>query len=345
MLRHRSVRYPVFVLVSLLTACGGGGGGAAPSAPQPIISSAPGPVQTPTPTPSPGGPSPAPANWNDEVFVSNSSANSVTIYRAGTNGNAGPGATIFGTNTNLSAPQGIAVDAACNVYVSNSPGTNGGITVYGGSLGNVAPVRTLANVSAYGLFADNARSVLYAAEPFALQVDAYALGVSVPNTPLRQITWPAMGQPYGVAVDSAGNLYVADRDGEVFEYGPAANGQTTPISTIVGNATQLSSPSAIALDAHNDIYVVNGGTNTVTVYSAGAQGDIAPISTIGTPSGTITGIATDSTGYIFLSVSAAGGGAIYAIAPGSAGTSSITGSVTGLDGPTALAIAPPPSCS
>jgi len=73
-----------------------------------------------------------------------------------------------------------------------------------------------------------------------------------------------------------------------------------PIATIAGIKTLLDDPAAIALDARGDIYVANqlGGPavrhepsdrGRITVYSAGSNGDVAPIATI---SGALTGLAS-----------------------------------------------------
>jgi NHL repeat/Beta-propeller repeat len=65
---------------------------------------------------------------------------SVTVYPAGSNGNVTPSATIVGsTNTELSEPNGIAVDSLGNIYVSNHGASS--ILVYpAGSNGDVAPI-------------------------------------------------------------------------------------------------------------------------------------------------------------------------------------------------------------
>jgi hypothetical protein len=66
----------------------------------------------------------------------------VTVYAAGANGNVSPIQTISGSNTGLSIPTGIAVDASGNIYVAN--GDNNSVTVYSaGANGNVSPIRTI----------------------------------------------------------------------------------------------------------------------------------------------------------------------------------------------------------
>src|SRR6266571_2697869 len=52
----------------------------------------------------------------------------ITVYAAGATGNAPPVATIAGSNTGLSVPTGIALDATGRLFVANSFGNS--VTVY-----------------------------------------------------------------------------------------------------------------------------------------------------------------------------------------------------------------------
>ncbi len=119
----------------------------------------------------------------------------------------------------------------------------------------------------------------------------------------------ALNRPAAIAVDSAGNIYVANDgggppasvagyvSGAITIYSAGSNGNVAPRDMIVGSATELGSPSAIALDSDGDIYVgdaVVGVNNTVifpagiNVYPSGASGNAAPIAII---SGNNTGLA------------------------------------------------------
>ena len=73
----------------------------------------------------------------ENIYVANNDNNSVTVYPAGSNGNAAPSATIAGSNTLLDIPTGVALDSGDKIYVSNEAST---ITVYpAGSNGNATP--------------------------------------------------------------------------------------------------------------------------------------------------------------------------------------------------------------
>ncbi len=75
---------------------------------------------------------------------------SVTVYDAGSTGNATPVASIKGASTLLSQPIGIALDAAGRIYVANSGTTSAQyrITVYAADAnGDVAPIVTLSGAN------------------------------------------------------------------------------------------------------------------------------------------------------------------------------------------------------
>src|SRR5208282_5495 len=93
----------------------------------------------------------------------------------------------------------------------------------------------------------------------------------------------------------------------VFVY-PALGSRTgpldeAPLATISGSNTGLNAPVGIAVDSSGKIYVADLQAASVTVYSAGSNGNVAPLATI---SGSNTGlsgpfgIAVDSSGKIYV---------------------------------------------
>jgi len=74
--------------------------------------------------------------------------------------------------------------------------------------------------------------------------------------------------------------YVANTTANTIgKFAETENGNEAPVATLGGTTTKLSSPTAVALDASGKIYAPNGN-NTITVYPAGASGNMAPLKTI-----------------------------------------------------------------
>jgi len=81
------------------------------------------------------------------IYVTNATSHSITVYAAGASGNATPTTTIAGGNTGMFIPVGIALDGAANIYVANARSNFGvgSITVYAaGASGNATPMATIA---------------------------------------------------------------------------------------------------------------------------------------------------------------------------------------------------------
>ena len=101
-----------------------------------------------------------------------------------------------------------------------------------------------------------------------------------------------MARPVVGAAATVGISYVANNTGNsVTKYALGADGNMAPIGTISGAATGLSGPVGVALGAGGTLYVSNndfGASNpSVTVYAAGANGNVAPIRKI---TGAATGL-------------------------------------------------------
>ncbi len=100
-------------------------------------------------------------------------------------------------------------------------------------------------------------------------ITVYSAGSNGNVAPMQDIS--GVGNGYGMALDSARNMYVANLLAHSVEvYAAGATGNVAPIRMIAGSRTKLDDPSAVALDAVDDIYVTNNGAY-VTAYQAGVM--------------------------------------------------------------------------
>ncbi len=197
----------------------------------------------------------------------------VVAFRLGASGDAAPAVSIGGAATGLTGCQtGVTVDGLGNVLVADATNTNrdpgGHVAIFKpGRHGNVAPARRIGGAAA------NFHS------------------------------------PTGIAVDSSGNLYVADScrgypcAGDVQVFAADSKGNVASIRRIAGTSTGLAAPEGVALDAAGNLYVANVSTNAITVYAAGASGNAAPIRTIRGANTLLdypTGLAVDGAGYLYV---------------------------------------------
>jgi Lactonase, 7-bladed beta-propeller len=192
------------------------------------------------------------AQADEELYVADYMANSVTVYSRTANGNVAPLRTLSGAATGLNGPNAVAIDLVNNeMYVSNFSNT----------------------------------------PPAASAIHVYSRTASGNTAPLRSIVGAATGlnSPRGIALDRVHNeLVVANFGNSVTVYSRTANGNVAPLRTIIGASAALHSPANIAVDlVHDELFVVNAAPPTVTVYSRTATGNIAPLRTL---SGAATGL-------------------------------------------------------
>jgi len=112
----------------------------------------------------------------------------------------------------------------------------------------------------------------------------------------------------------AESIYVENYSGDSITIYPAdANGDVPPTRTIAGDKTRIVGPGSVAVDHRGLIYVPlapgllplcsHSGTDSILVFSANAEGNVAPIRTISGPKTGLNkpfGIAVDQAGDIFV---------------------------------------------
>ncbi|HEY6159083.1 MAG TPA: hypothetical protein VIV88_16670 [Gemmatimonadales bacterium] len=239
-----------------------------------------------------------PAGGGQALAATNFSlVSGVVVYAAGASGDVSPIRTITGNKTALSNAAGIARDGAGTLYVTNAPldPRSGG------------------------------------------SITVYAPSASGDAGPTRTIAGDSTGldHPGGIALDTAGNVYVSNTY-TVTVYAAGASGNVTPTRTIQSSWEV----GGVALDPAGNLYV--SSRSGITVYAA-AGGNATPIRTIaGSNTGLDcpAGMGLDGAGELYVANPC--GGSIVVFAAGADGnaipTRTIAGSNTGLDGPSGIAL-------
>ncbi len=313
-------------------------------------------------------PATAQAQPTPMTFVTNGGpANDVTGYLAGSSGDISPAATITRVSSD---PQGVAVDSSGNIYVANDgDGLCDGtarVDIYPpGSSDPASPTATITGAATdlcnpKGIALDSSDNIYVADDgnggsisPGVYVYPALSTGNVAPRASIAgAIT--TLANPQGVAVDSLGNVYVADPGTakiDIWNYG--VTGDTLPSATISGIDTTLVSPHGVAVDSLGNVYVADPGTAKIDIWNNGASGSSsAPSATISGGSTTLVSpeaVAVDSSGDVYVADSGtspypsidtwADGASGSSVAP----TPSITGAATGLNAPRFIAITPPPA--
>jgi hypothetical protein len=188
---------------------------------------------------------------NGDVFIANTNDNTVGELNAsqvpsivagsyegyGEHGDGGPA-----TSASLDSPGGVAVDSAGDVFIADTE-DNVVREVYGPSSPNAGEIVRVAGTGTAGYTGDGGPA-----------------------------TSAELDSPQSVAVDSAGDLFIADTySNAVREVTPAGT-----ITTIAGNgkagyagdngpgsAAELNDPSGVAVDALGDVYIADTSNNVI----------------------------------------------------------------------------------
>lgn len=226
--------------------------------------------------------------------ISTVAGNGDLYYAAGTPANG-----VF-----LNAPDGVTTDASGNVYIADlgnaiirkvvaSTGdisTIAGVPLTGGHNGNGGPAtsadlsnprKAIVDSSGNVYIADEANCAIRKVTASTGDISTIAgklaaCGYSGDGGPA---TSAELNQPYGMAFDSAGNLYIADTQNEVIRKVTAATGI---ISTIAGmfqtpgyagdggaaTSAELNHPRDVVADAHGNLYIADYANYRIRVVNS-----------------------------------------------------------------------------
>lgn len=264
--------------------------------------------------------------------------------------------TVSTVATGLGAPVAAAVDSAGNFYVTTWGGPNQLMLVT--PLGFAAPVAALPGSAVAVVLGPNGS--LYVAGAGANVI----LEVTPTGTVSNFAGTGALGggdgprasatfnYPYGLAFDVAGNLYVSEFNGQRIRKISASGDVTTLAGSGApgsadgaGAAASFNQPSAVAVDAHGNVFVADSANNSIrkitpagVVSTFAGSGAATTVDGAGTAAGFNLpfGIALGPDGYLI--VTEAVGNAVRRISPaGVVHTLAGTGAAGGTDGPVAAA--------
>lgn len=206
----------------------------------------------------------------------------------------------------LDVPSGLAVGPEGNLYIANT-GACTIIKVAGGAqsilAGSAGSAGTLDGIGAGARFnlptglavsadgatlyvADTANSTIRAIDVFSRQVATIAGAAQQPGTADGAPAEARFNTPEALALDAAGNLYVADTgNNTVRKIALRTNAVTTTIAGTAGVGgtddgsgpqAKLKAPAGIAIDASGDIYIADTGNNTIRVLQTGPVIHVQP---------------------------------------------------------------------
>ena len=199
-----------------------------------------------------------------------------------------------GSGAQFSNPYSVAVDTNGNVFVADTGNcvirqvTRGGeVSTPAGQCGTCGSVEGTGSAAQFnqphGVAADGAGNV-YVADTLNDTIRKVMSGGVV--TPLAGVAglpgtndgagiWASFNQPYGVAVDSATNLYFADTYNHTIRKARPVGTDSWVVTTLAGRAgspgsldgnggaARFSYPSSVAVDTNGNVFVADTGNRTI----------------------------------------------------------------------------------
>ena len=267
-----------------------------------------------------------------------------TLGQAGSSGDRGAA-----TNAKLTFPLGVAVDSEGNIYIADqTPHTirkvtkSTGIidTVAGqinqqGSTGDTGPATSAklngpsdVAVDSDGniYIADNTNDVIRKVTKSTGNIDTVAgqIGQKGSSGDGGPATGAKLDNPFGIAVDSEGNIFIADKRGPAIRKVTKSTGNIDTVAGILGQfgstgdgsaatSANLNEPNGVAVDSSGNIYIADSENSVIrkVTKSTGIITTVAGIigqfgsSTDGGPAtgaklDTPRGVAVDPAGDIFI---------------------------------------------
>ena len=271
------------------------------------------------------------------AYVAGVGSSKVFQFSIGTNGTLSPKSPATVTTGNALSAITLSDDGLCAYVACSGDGTVWQYSIASdGTLSAMAPLPATPGQYPATTTQNPATTVQ---QPAAIML-VPATGPMVPSAPLGVPTTigPAFSNPSGIAVDPAGNLYVAD----VHLLGGSSNPVMLQVApdgtqtTLASGFSQDTGPYSVAVDPAGNVYVADGGVNSnrpvVKVTSGGTGSPTAFGSGFSNPSG----VAVDPAGNVY--VADTDNNRVVRVAPGGTGTPAPIGS--GFQVPNGVAVDP-----
>lgn len=204
----------------------------------------------------------------------------ILVYPAGSTGAATPSRTILALTNDFYVVNSMVVDAPGQLYVTSnslsvaifSPTANGAATPTRLITGSATQLNNVLGVTVdtAGTLYVSTISIPSSQIPTGL-ILAFSSTANGNASPARIITTSSTNIFYGIAVDSALNLYASVDSSTglsgsaIVEFASGATGAATPIASISGAATGLTYGGGLRRDSVGNLYAIEANVNTGAV--------------------------------------------------------------------------------
>ena len=246
---------------------------------------------------------PAGPDGGPRIFTANRDGGSVLAFSLRSSGDVTPRVKIAGSQTTLSEPDSLAIDAEGNIYAAND-GANKVAIFRPDAQGNAKPKAIIAGSKTNlgpteGLTIDPSGD-LWVSDYSNNEITEYAPGAHGNAAPINTIGGgnTQLSTPVGMVMNGSGHLFVANAGAaSIVVFAAGASGNATPIGIIEGNYTGLSRPFALAFDPNGRLLVADESAG-VLVFNSGALGNVSPVQQI-TSLAYPAGVYGDAHGHIW----------------------------------------------